>query len=280
MITSGLLEKKMSHQYPQVGFHFGYYEKGVIKYKEAVQNMNDYAGRLLGLENGQSLKIFDAGCGIGATSIYLAKKYPACHFTGLSLGTEEIELAKKLQKEQNLKNMIFLSGNYTKTAFHDNSFDDAFAIESVVYALNKKDVVNEISRVLKPGGKFVIIDAFLTKDPPSNSFLQNAYMLDLQKRSIPGFISLQEIRMHLESAGFSDIVMHDLSKNIMWYYFFGGFFFGFRNLFSSEMKRLTHRWKIKSDEDADKIMLGADFVELLLGATKKIGYYAITAIKK
>jgi SAM-dependent methyltransferase len=176
--------------------------------------------------------------------------------------------------------MIFISGNYTKTGFLDNSFDYAFAVESVVYALNKKDVVNEISRVLKPGGRFVIIDAFLTKDRPLNSFLQNAYMLDLQKRSIPGFISLREIRMHLESSGFSDISIHDLSKNVMVFYFFGGFLFSFKGVLSAEIKRLMNRWEKKSDEDADKMVSGAAFIEMLLGATKKIGYYAITATKK
>lgn len=272
--------KKFGQKFLDGGFHFGYYEKGIINYKQAIQNMNKYIGNLLGLENGQLLNILEAGCGIGATSRYLAKKYPVCHFTGISLGIEEIEIAKTLQKEQNLKNMQFLSGNYNNTGFQNNSFDCTFALESIVYAVNKKDVVNEISRILKPHGKFVIIDGFFPKNRPSNSFLKNVYMVLLSKRSIPGIISLQEIQSYLKSAGFRDIIIHDLSKNISKHYFFGGFFVSFKGLLSAEVKRLTNRVTRKTNEDTDKIIGGAGFIEMLLGITKNLKYYAIVATKK
>jgi ubiquinone/menaquinone biosynthesis C-methylase UbiE len=272
--------RQKSHQYLTYGFHFGYFEKGIIKHEEAIRNMNDFIGRLLCLETGQPLKIFDAGCGVGATSRYLSKKYPQSHFTGISLGSHEIELAKKIQKEQNIKNAVFLVGNYTETGFLDSTYDGAFALESFAYATSKKDVACEISRVLKPGGKLVIIDGFLTKDLPLNSFMQNAYMVDLKKRALPGYASLREMRTYLESAGFTDIIIRDISKNIFWNYLFSGFIYNMFPLFSSEIKRAISWRKRKKDEASDKIMKGADFVELLLGITKKTGYYALTATKK
>ena len=83
--------------------------------------MNNYIGTLLDLSYEEPLKILDIGCGVAATSRYLAKKYPNCHFTGISLGTEEIKLAQKRQKEQQLENVIFFSRNYTNTRFKNNS---------------------------------------------------------------------------------------------------------------------------------------------------------------
>jgi len=242
--------------------------------------MNDFIGRLLYSEHGKPLKIFDAGCGVGATLRYLSKKHPQSHFTGISLGSNEIELAKKMQKEQNIINAVFLVGNYTDTRLPNNFFDAAFALESVGYAASKKDVFNEISRVLKPGGRIVIVDGFLNKGLPLNSFMQHAYMVDLKKRGLPGYASIREIRLYLESAGFTDITIRDLSKNIMGYYLFGGFFYGLFYLLSSEMKRLISHRKGKTDEDSYNIMKGVDFIELFLGATKKTGYYAIIATKK
>ena len=262
-----------------VGYHYGFYDKGFITFYDAVQNMNNYIGTLLGLSLEESLKILDVGCGVAATSRYLAKKYPNCHFTGISLGTEEIKLAQKRQKEQQIENVHFFSRNYTNTRFQNNSYDNAFAIESIVYAVNKKDVVSEISRILKHDGKFIIIDAFLKKNPPWNPFLNNLYDLDLQKRAVPTFITLQEIISILESAGFSDITVHDLYKIIKAYYFFGGFLYSFIHLFSSQIKRLIYPEKISFDNDANQIMLGAALIELLLGVTKKLGYYSITAKK-
>jgi ubiquinone/menaquinone biosynthesis C-methylase UbiE len=272
--------KKFNQKFIDGGFHFGYYEKGVLNYRTAIQSMNIYIGGLLGLGTGQTCDVLEAGCGIGATSRYLAKKYPSCHFTGISLGTEEIELAKKIQKEQHLTNIEFISGNYNNTEFKDHSFDRVFALESIVYAVNKKDVINEVSRILKPNGKCVIIDGFFPKNQPSSTFLKNAYMLTLSKRSIPGVISLQEIQSYLKSAGFTDIIIHDLSKNISKHYFFGGFFASLKGLLSAEVKRLSNKVKGKTNEDTDNIIGGAGFLEMLLGITKNLGYYAIVATKK
>ena len=262
------------------GFHLGFFEKGIIKLEVAIRNMNDFIGRLLCLRSDLPQKIFDAGCGVGATSRYLSKKFPQNYFTGISLTPNEIKLAKKIQKEQNIINAEFLVGNYTDIKFPDNSFDKAFALESVSYAVSKKDVVSEISRVLKPGGKLAIIDGFLTKDLPLNSFMQHAYIVDLKKRALPGYASLQEMRMYLESAGFIDITVRNLTKNIIFNYLFTGFFYSLFPLLFSEMKRLIFWRKEKTDVAAEKIMKGADFVELLLGTTRKTGYYAITATKK
>jgi len=272
--------KKFSQKFLDGGFHFGYYEKGVVNYRQAIMNMNKYIGGLLGLGTTQAFDVLEAGCGIGATSRYLAKKYPECHFTGISLGIEEIELAKKIQKQQNLRNIKFLSGNYKNTGFQNNSFDRVFALESIVYAVKKEDVINEVSRILKPHGKCVIIDGFFPKNQPSSSFLKNAYMLMLSKRSIPGVISLQEMQSYLRSAGFTDIAIHDLSKNISKHYLFGGFFVSLRGLVSAEVKRLINKVKGTTNEDTDKIIGGAGFLEMLLGITKNLGYYAIVATKK
>jgi len=72
--------KKISHKNIDIGYHFGFYDKGFITYYDAVQNMNNYIGKLLGLQYGESLKNLDVGCGVGATSRYLAKKIPSLSF--------------------------------------------------------------------------------------------------------------------------------------------------------------------------------------------------------
>ena len=66
--------------------HHGYYEKGIRTHIQSVENMNDFVGRLLCLDSKekQTKKILDAGCGIGGTITYLAKKYPNVNFTGIT----------------------------------------------------------------------------------------------------------------------------------------------------------------------------------------------------
>ena len=271
--------KEFGERFIDVGFHFGYYEKGIINEIKAIQNMNRHIGILLGLSDDRSYEVLEAGCGIGATTRYLAKQYPKCRFTGISLGIKEIEIAQQIQKQHNIQNTRFFTGNYTKTDFQTGSFDRAFALESFVYAVRKKDVCLEISRILKPGGRFLIIDGFFPKDLPPNSFLKNNYMLLLSKRALPGIITLQEVQLHLQSAGFTDIVIHDLSKNISLHYLFGGLVDTFKNLVVTESKQLFWRLKGKKSADTDKIIGGAGFIEMLLGLTRNLGYYAIVATK-
>jgi ubiquinone/menaquinone biosynthesis C-methylase UbiE len=273
-------EKKFTQKFLDGGFHFGYYERGVTNYTAAILNMNKYVGEMLDISDGKAYDVLEAGCGIGATTRYLAKRFPNCHFTGISLGREEIDLAKKLQNHDGLSNATFFSGNYKSTGFQESSFDRVFALESVVYAVKKEEVVNEFSRILRPKGKCIIIDGFFPRAQPSSSFLKNAYALMSTKRSLPGILSLQEMQSYLKSAGFTDITVHNLSKNISRHYFFGGFFVSLRGLVSAEVLGRRYKAKGKTVEDSDKIVRGAGFLEMLMGITKNLGYYAIIATKK
>jgi ubiquinone/menaquinone biosynthesis C-methylase UbiE len=272
--------RQVSHQYLNVGFHYGLYEKNIKTLHDATRNMNTFVGKCLELEQIKAVKVLDAGCGIGATSLHLAKKYPHAYFTGITLASTEVKLAKSKQKEKNVTNAEFLVGNYTNTGFPNNSFDGVFALESLVYAVSKKDVIQEISRVIKPGGKVVIIDGFFRKNFPLNSFMQNIYVLDLKKRVVPYYASLDELRACLETMGFTKITIHDLSKNIAGYYLYGGILYGFVNLLKSGVKNKIIRKKEKQKRDSVSLIKGVDFIEFLLGITNKIGYYAITATKK
>jgi tocopherol O-methyltransferase len=234
------IEKKVQHyydnfwstknqrtkQFMSTGFHFGYYERGINSYEQATKNMNNYIGRLLAINNRQPLHIFDAGCGVGATSLYLAAQHPHVFFTGLALAPAEIKLARQNQRKKHIRNARFLVGNYTHTTFPSKSFDGVFALESFEYAANKKNAIQEMYRILIPGGKIVIVDGFLCKDTPSNSFMKKIYSQDLEQRALQQYASIQKMKTYLRTAGFTDIRIQDLSKNIAHYYLSGGMVYG------------------------------------------------------
>jgi cyclopropane fatty-acyl-phospholipid synthase-like methyltransferase len=122
-----------------MGWHFGYYEKGWRTYKKAVINMNNYVGRLLDINN-NNYKVLDAGCGVGATLIHLAKKYTNSIFFGITLSSNEINLAENLKRKNNIKNINFYQQSYNNTDFPDEYFDCIYALETVCYA-EDKDIV-------------------------------------------------------------------------------------------------------------------------------------------
>ena len=262
-----------------LGFHFGIYEKGVTNWKEAALKMNDYVGELLNINKSKTMNILDAGCGVGATSVHLALKYPNSHFTGIDLTPIEIKLAHQLQKQKQTHNTKFICGSYLKCDFKKNYFDAIFALESSCYAENKKRLIKEMNRLLKPGGKLVVIDGFRT-GKPIGSFMKKAYCSFLKRRATPDLISINEFKELLTEYGFEDIAIHDhLNKGIIFNYLKNDFVKVILKGIKSQFKSSNINKEISSENIIDHIFVSL-FSEFLLGMSQIIRYYSITAIKK
>lgn len=260
-----------------LGIHLGYYEKGIKTFKEAVLNMNDFVGRLLNLEDDKAMDILDAGCGVGGTSIYLAKKHPNIRFMGITITPRQVELAKKFAQERNVNNVKFMLGSYANMEFSDNYFDGVFALESINYTQNKKDILHEMYRILKPGGRLVVVDGFRT-DVPFNFFTQKIYDSWCKVRGNPYLISINMFRSHLETVGFKEITIKNLAKNVS-RTMIKPFIIGIPFFFSSIFKRIIKRRNYDPTKDVD-YFLGATVLSCVLGLCKFTGYNAIISVKK
>jgi len=62
-------------------------------------------------ENLNNKTIIDIGCGAGANTIYLAKRYNSSNFIGIDCNTNAIKYAKKVVRKNKIKNCKFISGN-------------------------------------------------------------------------------------------------------------------------------------------------------------------------
>lgn len=99
-----------------------------------------------------SIRILDFGCGDGNSSKYFRKYFNNSQIVGIDVSEQSIKEAN----QKKVENAIFQSFNGSTIPFDDNQFDLIFT-SMVFHHIEHKlheNILNEIRRVLKPGGRF------------------------------------------------------------------------------------------------------------------------------
>jgi ubiquinone/menaquinone biosynthesis C-methylase UbiE len=109
----------------------------------------------------EARNVLELGSGLGFNSTRLARTAPATAFTGIDLAPAHVRLARL--RGARLRNLSFERGDMHRLRHADSSVDLAFAIEAFCYANPMPAAVREASRVVRPGGRFVVIDGFLRR---------------------------------------------------------------------------------------------------------------------
>lgn len=100
-------------------------------------------------------KVLEIGCGIGTLSSYLADKYK-WKVTGIDLDPEQIEKAKKYHRESEYPK--FIETDATKLPFENNEFNMVLSFDVLHHIPNCNKALDEINRVLKSDGFYILVD--------------------------------------------------------------------------------------------------------------------------
>lgn len=137
-----------------MAMHIGYWNDSMRSLRHALARQNHVLAEAARVGPGDL--VLDAGCGVGGSSIYLAKRY-GCRVVGISLSRRQIESAKRNARRCGVSARTeFLVGDFTAPAFRSATFDVVWALESVCYARDKSDFVRASRRVLRPGGRLAV----------------------------------------------------------------------------------------------------------------------------
>ncbi len=113
--------------------------------------------------------ILDLACGAGTTSFFIANRYDA-NITGIDIDEILIEQAnEKLESRQN-KKMKFTVADALTLPYPEATFDLVIAQAFLILIDEQKQALNEIYRVLKPGGIFASLELSWNKIPDKNGF--------------------------------------------------------------------------------------------------------------
>ena len=125
------------------------------------------------------------------------------------------QIARGRRLSTGVPGVHFVLADYTATGLPGGTFDAAYAIESWCHARGpgKRAVVEEAARLLKPGGRLVIADCFVTrKNVPW--WVRGAYARWCRSWAITEMAEVGAVRAALEESGFADIRFEDVSWRV------------------------------------------------------------------
>lgn len=165
---------------PEAGsYNFG----GLKKSGEELERLKMQATVAIGLEQEvwknaglrSGMKVLDLACGPGFISCELAKTVGGGHVTGVDISEELIAVAHQVKASEKIANTSFSTGNIYELALPENSFDFVYA-RFLFQHLEKPELALEnILRVLKPGGTLCVLDIddnWTSFSPASTAFIK------------------------------------------------------------------------------------------------------------
>ena len=199
------------HLNTHLSLHYGFWDETTKRLRHALIKMNDVLAEKIEIKS--SDRVLDAGCGVGGSAIYLAKKYN-CSVDGITLSKNQVEFARKKAGDEKLDHKLdFHVADFTKMPFQDNSFDVVWAVESVCHAHEKADFLKEAFRVLKKGGRLIVADFFRTLENPNTD--QNELLNNWGATwAVPHFEHIDLFARKASKAGFSNEQMQNITTNI------------------------------------------------------------------
>ncbi|WP_372922098.1 class I SAM-dependent methyltransferase [Roseovarius sp.] len=227
--------------------HVGLYESDGEDIGEASARTVRHMASKLELKPGT--RVIDIGAGYGGAARYLARETGA-DVTCLNLSEKENARNRRLTAEQGLEDKVeVVHGLFEDIPFPDNSFDVVWSQEALLHSGDRIRVLQEVSRVLKPGGDFIFTDPMKAADIDDAPTYQPIY----QRIHLPDMASIGFYQATLEGLGFETVEIEDLTYQLRNHY----------ARVAEELKSRRHALKHQiSPEYAERMLNGLkDWVE-------------------
>ena len=157
--------------------------------------LTNWGLKLVDIQDGWTM--LDVGCGGGFTIRRLLNRSKDAQVYGIDISEESVAKAKKVNAEVLDKQVFVTQGSAEKLPYENEKFDLVTAVETVYFWPNLPGCLQEVHRVLKPGGKFAILVEVVDSDSKWTSVVEGmtAY-------------TPEQIKSLLDDAGFAQTEIH------------------------------------------------------------------------
>jgi sarcosine/dimethylglycine N-methyltransferase len=153
-------------------------------------------------------RVIDLGSGYGGSARYLASSF-GCQITALNLSETENERNRVMSAEQGLAEQIaVIDGSFEQIPAADNHYDFAWSQDAILHSGHRNQVINEIARILKPGGTLIFTDPMQADNCPSGVLQPVLDRIHLDSLGSFKFYHDAAIDAGLQAAGSDDLTSH------------------------------------------------------------------------
>ena len=153
--------------------------------------------------------VLDLGSGAGADVLISARRVgPSGKAIGLDMTDEMLDLARANAAAAGVENVEFVKGYIEDIPLADGSVDVVISNCVINLAADKRKVLAEAARVLRPGGRFAVSDVIADPD------MDEATRSDMQQWTgcIAGALTHDDFVRELEAAGFVDVELQETHR--------------------------------------------------------------------
>lgn len=174
--------------------NYGYWLPGTKSFLQASDNLMQ--ALVTGVQPGG--RVLDVACGLGATTRFLCRYWPADAVVGINLTERQIACCRARVPE-----CQFLVMDATAISFDAESFDSVICVEAALHFRTRRRFLEHAWRILKKGGTLAMSDVLL--HPEGHEFLP---MLMPSDNYLPSPDTYREL---LLDVGFASAVVTDIT---------------------------------------------------------------------
>ncbi|MGW8375625.1 methyltransferase domain-containing protein [Streptomyces sp. ODS28] len=162
---------------------------------------------------GPEARVLDLGSGYGGSARTLAELH-GCRIEALDLSEAHNERHRAANARRGLDHLINVTtGTLDQLPYPDDHFDVVWTLEVLCHAHNRKRALEEILRVLRPGGALVFTDIMAADDTPAPA-IQPA----IQRLGVPDLATPSFYREHLLASGCTPVELEDRTADVATHY--------------------------------------------------------------
>jgi ubiquinone/menaquinone biosynthesis C-methylase UbiE len=160
-----------------------------------------------------TVSILELACGTGIVTEALKEKFPSAKITATDINPDMLKVAQDKMRDSNIEWDIV---NAEEIPYTDNSFDVVLCQFGIMFVPDKQKMVNEVYRLLKPGGTFIFNTWDEIKNVPP-TYITNEELTKLFKDDPPVFYTIpfsmyntSELEAYMKNGGFKNISIENI----------------------------------------------------------------------